>query len=52
MTPDDRLYFAKRAAQEQARATAAPCPEVRCVHEELAARYTARLQPCGLVSAA
>jgi hypothetical protein len=42
MTADDRIYFARRAAEEQERATAASDPDVAEAHRKLQRVYLER----------
>jgi hypothetical protein len=44
MSEDDRNYFRQRAEAEAERAAQAACPEVACVHSQLAAAYRNRIE--------
>jgi hypothetical protein len=49
MTDQDRLYYRRRLADEEARAAAAACPGSRAAHRHLAALYREKLCAEGLV---
>lgn len=41
--PDNIVYYRRRMEHEQERAETAALPEVRCIHREMASRYSAMI---------
>lgn len=41
--PDNAAYYRRRMEHEQERAKTAALPEVRCIHREMASRYSAMI---------